>query len=228
MDSVHEEEYKGLKIKIYPDENAQGPEDNGDDALFLVAYHSDFSVDGPRVFHKLPAGVKRDPADKGRLLVSKSEAIAIANNGADLDASEDLTLQTVKEMRKKYHVFGLEAYIHSGVVLALSHEGNFCDRQWDVSQLGLVFVSKKEWRAAKKARAAALSLINEWNDYLSGNVYGYVIETPDGEHLDSCWGFSGDYEEYCLPEARSAADYSAKKYHAQQKQLKSLAVQAVA
>jgi hypothetical protein len=31
--------------------------------------------------------------------------------------------------------------------LALSHEGNFPDRQWDVSRLGLVFAAKKEARA---------------------------------------------------------------------------------
>ena len=52
----------------------------------------------------------------------------------------------VKELEKKYHIFGLEAYIHSGVVLALSSECNFSDRQWDVLQLGAVFVARKEWK----------------------------------------------------------------------------------
>lgn len=27
----------------------------------------------------------------------------------------------------------------------------------------------------------------------SGRVYGYVIE-QDGEEIDACWGFVGDYE----------------------------------
>ena len=59
------------------------------------------------------------------------------------------------ELNKKYFYFGLEAYIHSGVVLALSHEGNFPDRQWDVSQLGLVFVAKTEAKTREKARKLA-------------------------------------------------------------------------
>jgi hypothetical protein len=107
---------------------------------------------------------------------------------------------------KKYHVFGLEAYIHSGVALALSREGNFPNRRWDVSQLGIVFVARAEWPSRGKAEEAARGLIESWNDCLSGNVYGYVIEGPDEEHLESCWGFSGDYEKYALEEARSVVD----------------------
>ena len=109
------------------------------------------------------------------------------------------------ELADKYaythHIFNLEAYIHGGVVLALSNEGNFPDRQWDVSQLGYVFASKAEWSTREDARKAALSLIKEWNMYLSGDVYGYVITDDDGEHIDSCWGFYG--KEYCENEAKS-------------------------
>jgi hypothetical protein len=38
--------------------------------------------------------------------------------------------------------------------------------------------------------------------YAFGDVYGYVIESPEGEHLDSCWGFyGGDFDESGLAEA---------------------------
>jgi hypothetical protein len=47
--------------------------------------------------------------------------------------------------------------------------------------------------------------IETYDDWLSGSVYGYVIEGPDGEHLDSCWGFLGD-EEYVKQEARASAE----------------------
>jgi hypothetical protein len=76
--------------------------------------------------------------------------------------------QLVDKYKKTHWIFPLEAYIHSGVVLALSNEGNFPDRQWDVSQLGFVFASKGEWRLSKSARKASLSLIEQWNQYLSG------------------------------------------------------------
>lgn len=104
--------------------------------------------------------------------------------------------------RRTHWIFPLEAYIHSGVVLALSGEGRFPDRQWDVSQLGMVFVAKKEWRLSKSARKAALSKVEEWNQYLSGDVWGFVIEDENGNHVDSCWGFYG--REYAEQEAKSA------------------------
>lgn len=179
-EAVHEEQAGKLAIKVYQDMDAQSPDKFGDDSLFLVGYHRDFSVE-------------RDS------IVTQAQCRAI------FDADED-EQTAAKDIRKRYHVFGLEAYIHSGVVLALSREGSFPDRQWDVSQLGAVLVSRKEWKGAAAARKAALGLIEEWNNALSGNVYGYVVEDERGEHLDSCWGFSGDYEKSgILDEARAAA-----------------------
>ncbi len=99
---------------------------------------------------------------------------------------------------KTHWIFPLEAYIHSGVVLAFGREGNFPDRRWDVSQVGWVFCAKKEWRLQAKARKAAASYIETWNQYLSGDVYGYEV----GD--DSCWGFYGF--DYCVEEAKGVVD----------------------
>ena len=98
-----------------------------------------------------------------------------------------------------YWIFGLEAYIHSGVVLALSYEGNYPDRRWDVSQLGLAFVSKKETRLRKTAKERAENLVQIWDQYLSGDVYGYDTDR------DSCWGYYG--MEDCIEEAKFVVDY---------------------
>jgi hypothetical protein len=112
--------------------------------------------------------------------------------------------EVVGNWKRTHWVFGLEAYIHSGVVLALSGEGNFPDRQWDVSQLGFVFVAKKEWRLRKSARKAALSKVAEWNQYLSGDVWGCIVEDDDGNEVDSCWGFYG--REYAESEGKRMLD----------------------
>lgn len=175
------------------------PDEGGDDSLFLTAYHRDFSVEGPARYHKNAEGKNV----KGGLVVDKSECKALALGKENCDDEE-----YPDRLAEKYYFFGLEAYIHSGVRLALSMEGNFPDRAWDVSQLGLVFVSKGHWKTEAKARKAALSLIEEWNNHLSGNVYGYQIEDAEGNHLDSCWGYSGDYDakDGILDEARAIAD----------------------
>ena len=109
--------------------------------------------------------------------------------------------ELVRKYVKTHWVFPLEAYIHSGVVLALSGEGNFPDRHWDVSQLGHVFAAKSEWRLSKSAYKAALSKVNEWNQYLSGDVWGCTVEDEDGNTVDSCWGFYG--REYAESEGKN-------------------------
>lgn len=51
----------------------------------------------------------------------------------------------------------------------------------------------------KRQLEAAVKLYGAW---AWGDVYGYVIESPDGEHLDSCWGYYGsDHDESGLSEA---------------------------
>jgi len=239
-DPIYQEEKQGLVLKIYQDTDSQdSPDDWGDEGLFLVGYHRDFTVTGKefipeaqrersehksyctKCFQRNFTSVKETGTKCGKCgenarvdkvfyktayrdKIPQKLAQNIVNKGIDVDYNEPD--EEAKRYIKEYHIFGLEAYIHSGVVLALSHEGNFCDRQWDVSQLGLVFVSKKEARTRDKARTLALGLIETWNDYLSGNVYGYVIEDAQGTHFDSCLGYSGDYEKYCLVEGRSALE----------------------
>jgi hypothetical protein len=54
------------------------------------------------------------------------------------------------------------------------------------------------------------SEIKTYDDYLTGNVYGYKIKAPDGEELDdACWGFFGDPKESGLLEAaQNVVDYT--------------------
>ena len=110
--------------------------------------------------------------------------------------------ECIDKWKDTHHIFLMEAYIHSGIVLALMSEGNFCDRQWDVSSnIGAVFLSKKEWKTkSQKAWKYARGLVETWNQYLSGDVWGYCIDehqTDDPESevieesVESCWGFYG-------------------------------------
>lgn len=166
---VHREVYKGLTIKIYPDTDAQSPDDWGNEDLFLITTNNRYFV--------------------------------VERKGFTLDGCRD------GEYKKDYHCLPLIAYIHGGVALSLGRGGQF-SCPWDSGQIGYVLVKKRQ--GFRNIRKAAESLVSEWNDYLSGNVYGFVVER-DGETVDSCWGFFGDYKKYCLIEARQAADYEVAK-----------------
>jgi len=125
-------------------------------------------------------------------------------------------------------VFDVYAYIHSGTVLSL---GSFHGRvpayhdTFDSGKSGCIIVRKKDimenwgkknWTKAlrKKAYEVAEQDIATFNEYLSGDVCGYVID-EDG---DSCWGYYGG-KEYAIEDAKSVVDYmvkEAKKSHFEQ------------
>lgn len=102
------------------------------------------------------------------------------------------------------YVFPYYAYIHSGVTISL---GAF-SCQWDSGCCGLVVIPKDNPCCGKieteeKAREIAESLVKEWDMYLTGDVWGYVIEREDenGEpvEVDSLLGIYGreDAEDEC-------------------------------
>jgi hypothetical protein len=179
---VETKRYKDFDIKIYQDINfEESPDDRGDEDVFLVAFHRDFEVE-------------REGFDK---------YICSALIGGTIHDEDDE--ENAKEIKKNYHFFGLEAYIHSGIHLSLSSENNYPDRNWDVSQLGVVFVSKEQTKSRKEAKQVARDLLEEWNCGLNGAVDGFVIE-KDEVSYDSCWGFVGDYRDSLIPDAEQIVD----------------------
>jgi len=120
------------------------------------------------------------------------------------------TMQAGKKTYDGYWFFPVYAYIHSGVSLSLGRTGYPFNCPWDTSFKGFALVKReKGWSyTEEKARKIALSIVEEWNDYLSGQVYGFVAETQDGEHIDSCWGFYGDEGmDEAISQAKGAIDW---------------------
>lgn len=99
-----------------------------------------------------------------------------------------------KSLEKEYWVFPVAAYIHGGVSLSLGSGRNFPDYNWDVSHVGAVLVKRNRRLRKKTAYKYAEGIIETWNDYLSGNVYGYMIEDSEGNEEGGCWNYYGDWE----------------------------------
>lgn len=116
------------------------------------------------------------------------------------------------------------AYIHSGT--RLNTTGFSCP--WDSGQCGIIWCTKeravKEWgnkRFTKTVQDKALKClaceIETLDQYFNGEIVGFTVEDPDGEDIDSCWGFYPDESDklgrynYPLSQARSAVDHWAEK-----------------
>ena len=163
--------YRGHDIEVFLDEDAPSPDEWGDDDAFIVYDHRDFCV-------------KRDGFDPRDIYES---------------------MQNKYKQRKLYDgywVFTLYAYIHSGVALSLGRNTYPFTDGWDVSTTGFVLVrrDKGTW-SENKAYKVAQSIVDEWNMFLSGDVYGY------NSNAGSCWGFYGNEgKKQMIAEAKSEID----------------------
>lgn len=121
----------------------------------------------------------------------------------DVEAVEDFERQS-RRRGAEWIGFPVFMYEHSGVAFSLRPFS--CP--WDSGRVGTLFLKRSEFR--KPYRRAAEQWLRYYNDWASGNVWGYVVEDEDGEHIDSCWGFIGDPDSDVLDEGRSALAYAAK------------------
>ena len=98
----------------------------------------------------------------------------------------------------KFIVHTVYLYDHSGQSISVNPFG--C--RWDSRQLGYIYCTKEKALqefggkvVTAKVRQRALdcmeSEIKTYNQYLNGDVYGFVVEDEEGDELDSCWGFYG-------------------------------------
>jgi hypothetical protein len=165
-DIIETIEYKGMNINVYPDDYTQSPEEWGNEDVCF--WNREITVENKYINRNIfGAYIKHE----------------------DFDEYKD----EVKEVAKKYWIFGIDALIHSGIWLSMHNEGMRC--KWDTSDyVGCIIVAKSEARLQKKAEKIARGILETWNDYLQGNVYSYTCEdTVTGNFFGGCSGFYGDY-----------------------------------
>lgn len=115
-------------------------------------------------------------------------------------------------------ILPLFLFDHSGITMSCSTDMfRAADSHgWDWGCVGFIFARRedvlKEYgkkRITKKTLENVTKVlvgeVETYDLYLTGDVWGYIVEDDDGEHLDSCWGFYG--REYCEKEAADMVTY---------------------
>ena len=131
------------------------------------------------------------------------------NLGDDVDANKDEVLNMLAGKIKDVVALPLYLYDHSGITMNTT--GFSC--RWDSGMVGCIYADYnkiRSWYGVKKVTKNLIekvkdmfrSEVKEYDNYISGNVYGYVIKKDD-EEMDSCWGYS--YENALL-EAKAIVD----------------------
>jgi|LSQX01.3.fsa_nt_gb hypothetical protein len=113
---------------------------------------------------------------------------------------ENLSLSDLHQLAEQKNVIlPIYLYDHSG--LTINNSGFSCP--WDSGQIGWIYAShddiKKEYgtldnETIDKADSLLRAETKEYDSYLRGECYGFIIE-KDGEEIDSCWGFIGSFRE---------------------------------
>lgn len=124
-------------------------------------------------------------------------------------------------------ILPLYLYDHSGITMSTS--GFSCP--WDSGQVGIIYATPDKIREnfsvteitdeiREKVTACLRSEVEIYDHFLTGNVWGFVIERSDEcdcchhvewESVDSCWGFIGDDAKDVLDAMKEHVDAE---YHA--------------
>lgn len=212
METIETIKYKGCKIELVQDEDAPNPRTDWDNVGVMLCKHRDYIL-GDR---------KRGETEPGA-----DEIIEVTQ-------------------RKDVLWMPLYLYDHSGITIkAGSAHSNWIDNTnqfvgdsagWDTSTVGIIYCTKKqaveEWgkkkftkEVAAKALAYLKGEVETYASYLEGDVIGYITKGPDGEDIDSCWGFFPDDSQgygkrwdYPIGEAKSSINHWLEKRNAQKEQ----------
>lgn len=179
----------GLTVRITPDTDAHNPRTEWDHAGTMVCWHRRYTLGDQQPHYPASEFFTR--------LMQERESEVHDKYPPDEIAPEHL----MRYIDKHFHVLPLYLLDHSGLSMST---GSFKD-PWDSGQVGWIYMSKD--KAAKEGitdpPALLRSEVAEYDQYLTGDVWGYEITDADGHHLDSCWGFYG--LDHCKEEATESA-----------------------
>ena len=188
-------EYKGRRITIERDAEPFDPRED-DNMGTMVCFHKRYVL-GDRNH-----GISEDHYYSDKI----GDTIYI-NNWDDVK-------KQIKELKGEIAVIlPLFLYDHSGITMYTSGNTDYRQHEsWDSGQVGFIFITKKKVREEyqvkrisnkllEKVKKALIQEVETYDDYLTGNVYGFTTDN------DSCWGFFGDsgYKE-AIEEAKNSID----------------------
>jgi len=223
--------HNGLRIRIIADTDASNPREDFDQFGVMTCFHSRYTL-GDKHNHASPENflenllpeqaVERLERFATKLWQGYDREIDEGNTTLEkaLTAhSTEVAARRWIEVDKVAIMLPLYLYDHSGITMRVSPFS--CP--WDSGQVGWIFATLESIRAEfgvkrvtakirERVTKMLTSEVAEYDQYLTGDVWGYVIDAKDNiddegdEYVDvgSCWGFFGS--DYCKEAALEEAD----------------------
>lgn len=185
METLKAIDYKGYKISIVadPDLDLENPR-SWDNIGTFVYWHNRYVLGD------------KDGKDYGN-----PEDFLAEIAGIDLDNPryENITLSELfAKAQKKNVILPVYLYDHSGLRLSTGNFKAFDPQGWDSGQVGFIYCTNEKARSEygrvyrKMTEKYLHGEIETMDQFVSGEVYGYIVTDENDENIDSCYGFFGD------------------------------------
>lgn len=192
------------RLKIVHDDCAESPREWCNLGT-MVCWHHNYALgdEQPRQDpgeYRLALAESFEPGLEGRLERAVARRFSATSRQRDVD---EYLIEAVDKVLAR-HIIELPLYLydHSGITMST---GPF-SCPWDSGQVGFIYVpihkikAEYGWKVLTKDRRKRIydyltGEVNTYDDYLTGNVYGFVLEQWDGaewDEIDACWGFFGE------------------------------------
>lgn len=242
--TVHTEDYKGSHIEIFADNDPVNPRIDFDEFGKMVCWHRRYDLgdrhtySDPQEFFDTLADEIGSKEIRNLELRRDDEFDSVYARYRNDEMDYNARVDAEREIEERYEelvkverdraidentiIIPLYLYDHSGISISAGRDYPYNDA-WDSMQVGYYYATRamieeeygKFDKAIKeKARNLMLAEIATYNDYLTNNVYGYVVTDGITGETDSCWGYFGDYAAKggVLDAAREVAAHNAKSH----------------
>ena len=221
---IEEYERNGLTVEIYADDSPESPREWSNLGVMLCGHRrynlGDEQIDNLSFMDECSdcegTGEGYGPVTEpvGYYLESRAPDCPTCEGAGEIELSP---VEWAKRERGARVVLPLRLFDHSGISMSVGAGAHPQDPGgWDSGQVGIIF-DTAEGRAEMSFEDSTDEEIEEilrgeievYDQFISGDVYGYVIEDADGDQMDSLWGLYG--HQYAIEEANGAADLAAKR-----------------
>lgn len=213
-ETFHVEKYRGCTIELHHDSDPESPREWCNFGT-MACWHKRYNL-----------GDEQPSISGGEYLMQLADAAV--NFKCSVHDVQDKHISAA--LKKYYLILPLYLYDHSGITISTGPF--YCP--WDSGQVGVIHVSLKKameefsssnptsWDSPVKFRDETITLekaarqimeqeVETYDDYLTGNVCGYVAKGYDGDDIGSCWGFYPDHTphrqwDHAISQARKEVD----------------------
>ena len=121
-------------------------------------------------------------------------------NEDDYNSWDELK-KAIEDTEKPVVILPLYLYDHSGITISTTEFT--CN--WDSGQIGFVYITNERINELgcvikneetindyiKRLTRYLQEEVKQYDQFIQGDIYGFKLIDPDGEEIDSCWGFYG-------------------------------------